>query len=277
MPLVGANSTSTVISLHTRRVNVLQSCALRAQGRRGSLSFSACWHSGLWGALRNSSAPNRMVAYKAHSTLLSVEIYQSMSPSKSTSLDYVPSTLPPAIHRLSVASMLIASIAFFISISHLGKWSHCFTLAAWGPTFVYWGILAMRAGRGCAPENSNTAMRPTAVRSSSLNSQTAIYAPPSPLDKGTSNRPAYPSYVTHPLNLITSFLLAGAWSGGSWIAIATGAKYKRDGEDEATVLLPVAEGVLGYVVALTLWALFGLCLRARIYRGRWLLLPETQA
>ncbi|KIM32763.1 hypothetical protein M408DRAFT_326506, partial [Serendipita vermifera MAFF 305830] len=58
------------------------------------------------------------------------------------------------------------------------------------------------------------------------------------------------------------------WSGGSWLAIATGVQYKEDGDGLALFMMPILEGVFGYIDALLLWTIFGLCLRARIRRGR---------
>lgn len=209
-----------------------------------------------------------------------------MSRSRSTlsrTLSYFRNTLPPAIHRLSVASILVASIAFLISMTHLGLWSHYFTIVAWAVTLVYWAILAMRASHACAPELSS---RRQPNRGMSLDSQVTVIRPSMPSTQPNHDVHAspprhqpnpsisYPSYLTHLLNLIVAFLLAGGWSGGSWIAIAIGAQYKREGDDNAIVVMPVIEGVLGYIDALLLWAIFGLCLRARIRRKNSPILSE---
>ncbi|KIM32764.1 hypothetical protein M408DRAFT_186284 [Serendipita vermifera MAFF 305830] len=190
---------------------------------------------------------------------------------RSRTLSYFRNTLPPAIHRLEVLSILTAFIAFFISISHLGKWSHCFTIIAFPITFAYWAIFAMRSSNRCASRPSDEERMRTRERQATLDSQTVIFRQSSPtLREGTNNNTAtavYPSYTTHLLHLTTTFLLAGMWSGGSWVAIATGAQYKKDGDGVALFIMPMFEGIFGYIDALILWAIFGLCLRARIRRS----------
>lgn len=181
--------------------------------------------------------------------------------------------LPTALNRLSGTSFFIAAVACFISITHLGIWSHYFTICASAATSLYWMILAMRSSRRCAPDILE---EPTA----SISSQTVVYQSPTrsmvqPSIDGYTNRypprprqdsmdPApsipYPSQATHFFNLFVLFTLAAAWSGGSWIAIVSGMKDGYSG----TMFLPILEGVFGYIDAVILWTMFFLCLRARV-------------
>jgi hypothetical protein len=187
-----------------------------------------------------------------------------------------PSTLPRAVHRLSITSVLVAAIAFFISISRLVIQSHYFTICASVATFLYWMILAMRSSRRCAPD---IVEEPIA----SIDSQTAVYRPSvstmvQPSIDGYTNRypppprqdsmdlaPSipYPPHAIHSLNLFVSFALAATWSGGSWTAIVNGLENGYPG----TMFLPILEGIFGYIDAVILWSIFFLCLRARVRKG----------
>lgn len=187
-------------------------------------------------------------------------------------LSYFRDSRPPALHLLSSLTILIAFIAFFISVSHLGKWSHSFTLIAFPITFAYWIILAMRSSHCCVSGPSDEETRRTRESEATLDSHVHVFRQLSPtFREGQTYNPAptlYPSYTTRLLHLTTAFILAGMWSGGSWLAIATGVQYKEDGDGLALFMMPILEGVFGYIDALLLWTIFGLCLRARIRRGR---------
>lgn len=182
------------------------------------------------------------------------------------------STLPPVLRLLSPLSILVAFVAFFISTPHLGKWSNRFTIIAFPITFLYWAIFAIRSSSRYAPKPSDGEAMRTRERGASLDSQVHIFRQSSPtLREGTNNNTApttYPSYTTHILHLITTFLLAGMWSGGPWVSIAKGMHYKKEGSDMVLFIMLMLEGAFGYTTALILWAIFGLCLRARIRRGR---------
>jgi hypothetical protein len=177
--------------------------------------------------------------------------------------------LPKTVHVLFMVSYAILLPLFIFSMVNFGQFSlyvtpiGCFLTTAWHITLV---VLSKRK-----IESHSMAVN------SSLASQSGVAAyPPAPQDSETPiirgryaevGGPVYPTYTINVANCTIVFLLALLWAASMWMPLF----WVLWGEVEDSPrykILPVFEGVLGYVESGILFALFGVFVHHRRHRLR---------